>query len=178
MDGLDNNPTEELSSNLEIEIDSSAKPSIRFRAAGFWVRWLAFMIDLAVIASINAVIWNLLMPAADPATWGYKLFHINALFLGITGGAYFVLMTYFYQQTLGKMIMGIKVIQRSGDRLSWITVISRELVSRSLSQLLGLNLGYLVCCFQKEKRCIHDLLCDTWVVYEKEASPATFIVVK
>lgn len=138
--------------------------------AGFWVRLLAFIIDLLIITGLNSIIWDSLLPAAASRSFIYTILHVNSLFLGITGAVYFILMTRFFQQTLGKMIVGIKVIQRNGEPLSWVTVIFRELVARSLSQLMGLNLGYIVCWFNPEKRCVHDYLSDTWVVYENPES--------
>ena len=145
-----------------------------YRAAGFWIRLLAFAIDLGVIACLNAILWESILPQQ---LFIYKIIQTNALFLGLTGLAYFILMTHYFQQTLGKMITGIQVIQRSGKPLSWTTVIFRELVGRSLSQLMGLNLGYLFCWFNSEKRCLHDLLSDTWVVHVKPESHPGYIAV-
>ncbi len=153
------------------------KPS-RYRAAGFWIRLLAFLIDLLVITGLNAIIWDTLLPVATQPSFLYQVLHTNMLFLGLTGAAYFILMTRYFQQTLGKMIVGIKVVQRSGEPLSWITVIFRELVARSLSQIMGLNLGYMVCWFNAEKRCAHDFLSDTWVVYEKPMGDSLYILVE
>ncbi len=172
---------------LELEVDaqrqSLASPGpdtgvTMYRAAGFWIRLCAFIIDLLVIGGLNAIIWELLLPAGPKTGFINEILHVNALFLGVTGALYFILMTHYFQQTLGKMIAGIKVIQRSGEPLSWITVIFRELVARTLSQIMGLNLGYIVCWFNAEKRCVHDLLSDTWVVYEKTQSEPGYIAVK
>jgi uncharacterized RDD family membrane protein YckC len=68
------------------------------------------------------------------------------------------------------MITGIKVIRAGDTPLDWYTVIFRELVARSLSQMLGLYLGYVFCWFNHDKQCLHDLLSDTWVVH---VSPRT-----
>lgn len=149
-----------------------------YRVAGFWTRLLAFSIDMLVVAALNSIIWNALSLNTSTTGLPYKLLHVNSLFLGITGAAYFIIMTRYYQQTLGKMILGIKVVQRSNKPLSWITVIFRELVARSLSQLMGLYLGYIVCWFNREKRCAHDYLSDTWVVYEKSTYENHSIVVE
>lgn len=150
---------------------------VMYRAAGFWVRVCAFIVDLIVIAALNTIIWRLLLPVSPEQGFIWELLHVNELFLGITGVIYFILMTYYFQQTLGKMILGIKVVQADGERLSLITVVFRELVARSLSQLMGLNLGYIVCWFNAEKRCAHDFLSDTWVVYEKERSDTGYIAI-
>ncbi|MGS0764779.1 RDD family protein [Syntrophomonas curvata] len=141
-----------------------------YPVAGFWIRLLAFSIDLLIVTGLNSLLWNFLLPTEAGISLFHKIINVNSLFLGITGSVYFILMTRYFQQTLGKMIVGIKVIQRSGEPLSWVTVIFRELVARSLSQLMGLNLGYIVCWFNPGKRCVHDYLSDTWVVYENPDS--------
>lgn len=154
------------------------KTTTFYRAAGFWIRLLAFAIDLAVIACLNSIIWDAIFPPAAQNSFFYGIIQRNTLFLGLTGAVYFILMTHYFQQTLGKMITGIKVVQRSGAPLSWTTVIFRELVARSLSQLMGLNLGYVFCWFNSEKRCLHDYLSDTWVVHDNRSGHEGFIAVE
>ena len=148
-----------------------------YRVAGFWIRVVAFVIDLAVIACLNAIIWDPILPTATRQSVIYEIININNLFLGITGASYFILMTHYFQQTLGKMITGIKVIQAGGAPLNWSTVIFRELVARSLSQMLGLYLGYFFCWFNADKRCLHDLLSDTWVVHVKPQTQAGLLAI-
>ncbi|HPT70340.1 MAG TPA: RDD family protein [Syntrophomonas sp.] len=138
-----------------------------YRVAGFWIRALAFMIDLGVIACLNGIVFHALFSDHAQLSPIYKIININSLFLGITGAIYFVLMTYYFQQTLGKMITGIKVIQAGNTPLDWTTVVFRELVGRSVSQMLGLYLGYIFCWFNRDKQCLHDMLSDTWVVHIK-----------
>lgn len=152
----DNNSTP---STLNLENDQY------YRVAGFWIRTLAFLIDLGVIACLNGIVFHSLLPDYAQLSTIYKIININNLFLGLTGAIYFVLMTYYFQQTLGKMITGIKVIQAGDTPLDWTTVVFRELVARSLSQMLGLYLGYIFCWFNRDKQCLHDLLSDTWVVH-------------
>lgn len=158
-------------------IIAEEKHKTLYRAAGFWIRLLAFAIDLGIIACLNAIIWDAILPVGVKQVFIYELIQTNTLFLGLTGIAYFILMTHYFQQTLGKMITGIQVIQRSGQPLSWTTVIFRELVGRSLSQLMGLNLGYLFCWFNSDKRCLHDFLSDTWVVHVNPQSHPGYIAV-
>lgn len=158
-------------------IIEEGKTSTLYRAAGFWIRLLAFAIDLGVIACLNAILWDAILPGGVKQLFIYEIIKTNTLFLGLTGIAYFILMTYYFQQTLGKMITGIQVIQRSGEPLSWTSVIFRELVGRSLSQLMGLNLGYLFSWFNSDKRCLHDFLSDTWVVHVKPESHPGYIAV-
>ena len=164
-------------SNNDIEAAPAVQETPLYRVAGFWIRLVAFAIDLVVIACLNAIIWNPILPDATRQSVIYEIININNLFLGITGVSYFILMTHYFQQTLGKMITGIKVIQASGAPLTWSTVIFRELIARSLSQMLGLYLGYVFCWFNTDKRCLHDFLSDTWVVHVKPQTRAGFLAV-
>jgi len=156
LNANENNPT---TTTLDHE------PEQYYRVAGFWIRTLAFFIDLGVIACLNGILFHILGPAQTEHTSVYKFIRLNDLFLGITGAAYFIIMTRYFQQTLGKMIAGIKVIQAGDQPLTWQAVIFRELVARSLSQMLGLYLGYIFCWFNRDKQCLHDMLSDTWVVH-------------
>jgi len=138
---------------------------ITLRAVGFWTRFLAFIIDLLVIAMSSQVFFRLVWPPGLETTTIKSFILINSLFPGILGSLYFVLMTMYFGQTLGKMIMGIKVIRKDGHPLSWLTVIMREVAGRILAQLLGTYLGYLVCAFHPQKQGLSDILGDTYVVY-------------
>lgn len=139
-----------------------------YRVVGFWVRFWAFLIDLAVIGMSSRVLFGGL--AANYETV-QSFIMINTLFVGIWGAAYLVIMTALWGQTLGKMIFGIRVVQENGAPITWQTAIMRELIGRIISQLLGTNLGYLVCAFHPQKRAVHDIISDTYVVYIEEERP-------
>lgn len=143
--------------------------------AAFGTRFWAFVIDLAVIGLLNALLANLLGIAGGATEWYENYCTTNFVFLGITGSLYFVLMTRFYRQTLGKMMMGISVVKKSGPELDWTTVIFRELIGRTLSQLCGSWLGYLVGLFTPRHVTIHDLLADTYVVKEQFSLERGFV---
>ncbi len=146
-----------------------------FCLAGFWPRFWAFLIDIAVIGVSSQAAFGLVWPGGleNNTVQAYVLY--NSLFPGIWGVAYLILMTGFYGQTLGKMIIGIKVIQTDGNPLNWPTVMIRELVGRILSQLLGTYLGYLVCAVHPRKQAVHDLISDTCVVYDPDLQRSRWI---
>ena len=136
-----------------------------FRAAGFWTRFAAFLFDLFVIGMSSRIFFDLVWPSGLETTAVQSFILVNALFPGIWGSLYFVFMTKYFGQTLGKMIMGVRVVSRDGHPLSWTTVIVREVVGRILAQLLGSYLGYLVCAFHPRKQGLTDIISDTYVVY-------------
>ncbi|MDX1771960.1 MAG: RDD family protein, partial [Planococcaceae bacterium] len=100
------------------------------KPAGFWTRFWAYLIDLIVISSITSIFvyplfrifeWDL-----QGTTWYAPIGIITSLIFYL----YFVLMTLFLKQTVGKMIFGIRVISIKQDKLSFSTILFREWIGR------------------------------------------------
>lgn len=134
-----------------------------YRLAGFWTRFLAYIIDLLTIGAISGII---LRGYQDK----YAFLSLTAASVGIIGIVYFLVMTKKLNQTLGKMILGIKVIRTDNQELDWKTLIYREGIGRFISQLLGLNLGYIWSGFHPKKQAWHDMISDTYVVFVDEVA--------
>ncbi|PTH69176.1 RDD family protein, partial [Staphylococcus agnetis] len=79
---------------------------------------------------------------------------------------YFVLMTKYFQQTLGKMILGIKVYRKDLKKPLWSDVIFREWIGRIISNIL-LGLPYLAVFFTPKHIGVHDYFADTVVIKNK-----------
>jgi uncharacterized RDD family membrane protein YckC len=62
------------------------------------------------------------------------------------------------------MLMGIRVISTEGE-LTFLNVCYRETIGRYFSTVI-LYVGYIVVGVDSQKRGIHDMLCDTRVVYK------------
>lgn len=154
--------TKEINSQHSEGFNQSAS----YRLAGFWIRFWAFLIDLAVIAMSGKILLIVIWPAGLENNIVQSFITINAFFVGAWGAAYLIIMTAVWGQTVGKMLMGIRVMQTDGNKVSWQTAVIRELVGRPLAQLFGSNLGYLICPFHPNKQAVHDLISDTYVVYE------------
>ena len=60
--------------------------------------------------------------------------------------------------------MKIKVCKEHEEKLPIIDVIYRETIGRYLSGLI-LCIGYILIAFDNRKRALHDMLCDTVVIY-------------
>ena len=91
----------------------------------------------------------------------FSTYKLTALILLL---AYFTLMTKYLQQTVGKMIMGIKVVPKEGEHLTWGAVVFREVFGRFISKML--LIPYLLPVFMPKKEALHDLFADTYVVHE------------
>lgn len=99
-------------------------------------------------------------PLTNPILFKFSIWDI---FLYLLGVLYFVTITYFTGRTLGKRLLNLKVISSSGENLTFMNVLYRETIGRYLSSLMCL--GYLLIGVDSQKRGLHDILCDTRVVY-------------
>lgn len=133
------------------------------RCAGFFVRLAAYCIDaLVASAAAFAVRAAFMLVNADLSNilFSYSLPDILA-YIAFT--AYFVLLTKLCGTTLGKMAFRLKVVMSDGASISWLTAVYRETIGKYLNSLLCI--GYIVLAVDSKKRGIHDMLCDTLVVY-------------
>lgn len=128
--------------------------------AGFFLRLVAFVIDLVLIGSLNAILAPLFTDQAVVKNLVAILVYL----------AYFVLTTGFTKgQTLGKMILGLKVVRVDGKELNWADVFFREACCRLILKIV-LPL-YLLAGVTDKKQHLGDLICDTMVIkaaYEQE----------
>ncbi|MFS0636659.1 RDD family protein [Mesobacillus foraminis] len=134
-----------------------------YRYAGFWMRLWAYLLDLIVIGSLNRLlIYPVFRAIGIPLDKG--IFEPAGIVTAIIFYLYFVLMTKYFGQTIGKMVFGLKVVPLKGISLSWGTVLFREWVGRFISGFI--MIAYIVVAFLPKKQGIHDLFADTTVIHE------------
>lgn len=134
--------------------------------AGFFLRFWAYLIDLAITSAATAAVVTpiFLLLSLPIGTEALSIYGITKLVLFLL---YFVLMTKFTNgQTLGKMILGLRVISATEETLTWGTVLFREGVGRYILKTIPGGLLYLVTAFTPKKQGIADLFSDTFVVKE------------
>jgi uncharacterized RDD family membrane protein YckC len=135
---------------------------------GFWMRFWAYLLDLIVISSIGRLIVYPIFRALDLSLMKDDMFAPISILSAIIFYGYFVLMTRYFGQTLGKMAFGLKVIELDGKPLQWSTILFRELIGRFISA--SFIVLYIVVAFTNKKQGIHDLFADTTVIREKRAA--------
>ena len=142
--------------------------------AGFWVRLAAYLIDSMIVflglLVVRLILSGVVSAAKDTVLGGNLLFQYNLkdIVLYILEALYFILFTYYTGTTLGKKVMNLKVVRADGeDKLSLFTVIYRETIGRFLCSFIA-GIGYLMVGIDSEKRGLHDILCDTRVIYAKK----------
>ncbi|MEQ2527022.1 RDD family protein [Bacillaceae bacterium CLA-AA-H227] len=147
----------------ETHLQLSQQENLKF--AGFWMRFWAYLLDLVVIGSINRLLINPAFRALDIDLNAFSIFAPITIATAITFFAYFVLMTKYFGQTLGKMVFGLKVVPLKGNKLSWGTIIFREWIGRFISTTVWIS--YAIVAFLPKKQGLHDLFSDTSVIHER-----------
>ncbi|MDF2788828.1 MAG: hypothetical protein K0S80_1926 [Neobacillus sp.] len=135
---------------------------VPIRFAGFWMRFWAYLLDLIVIGSIERLIINPLFRILEIPLVEFNMFAPISIASAIIFYLYFVLMTKYFNQTLGKMVFGLRVVDLKSEKLSWGTILFREWIGRFISATIVV--GYIVVAFLPKKQGLHDLFTDTSVI--------------
>lgn len=139
--------------------------------AGFWLRGVAFLVDLGVVGMLveaGAILVGLavrigggISSAPEPGLdWLEGV--ATTLFAALTAVGYFTLFVGWGGQTPGKMLLHLKVIRTTGGEVGYW----RALV-RWVGQCIGLvplGLGFLLVGISRRKQGLHDKLAGTCVV--------------
>ncbi len=145
--------------------------------AGFWRRAVALMIDSFIISIPCTIVYAMIMGAqalrlsarhTSAADSDIALAMIGSIILmqvlvAAIFWLYFALMESGKgQATLGKKIMGIKVVGADGGRISFARATGRTF-GKYVSYMI-LNFGYYMAGYTKKRQALHDLMADTYVV--------------
>jgi uncharacterized RDD family membrane protein YckC len=129
--------------------------SVESQPAGFWIRFLARLIDWLFVMLIFSFLISVIGVPDIP--------EISLLILTILNYSYFAIMTKSRGQTLGKMAFGIQVVDSQGNIPSLRIVLLREILYKELSAL-PLLLGYAWAGWDINKKAWHDHFARTFVI--------------
>jgi uncharacterized RDD family membrane protein YckC len=131
--------------------------------AGFWIRFVAVMIDAVVLLVAQGILfgtgWIL---TSGTMAGGMALKGVVNLFGTLIGAAYGIGFHWRWGQTVGKMALQIKVVSMDGGPLSLGQATGRYFAT-FLSALI-LCIGFIMAGIRSDKRALHDLLAGTRVV--------------
>ena len=138
------------------------------RPAGFWIRTAARIIDGLTLLAAGAILAALLFQenyfsgflTGDGSAW--RSVDTLAVLLEV---AYMTVLVGALAGTVGKLLLGMRVVRTDGSRVSYRLAFARY-IAQYLSLLL-FGIGYLLIAFRQDKRGLHDLICDTAVVIVK-----------
>lgn len=140
--------------------------------AGFWKRVAAYLVDYVLLTVVSAVVGGIIGAGLGLAMAGggssQSLIESAAqgvgmlLGMGISVAYYAAFHSSRGGATLGKMVVGIKVVRSDGERISLLRAIGRYFAA--ILSGLTLCIGYLMAAFTDRKQTLHDMICDTLVV--------------
>jgi len=150
-------------------------PVAGMRYAGFWIRFLASLIDSIILGTVTKTLqyalfpslgvvtapapganpWEMLGPQLAKLGWAFLVSTVVSLtystwFMGALGA------------TPGLMALGLKVVRPNGSPIGYGRALARYFAAMLSGITLGI--GYLLIAFDPEKRALHDMICDTRVI--------------
>lgn len=142
-----------------------AEPWPEQKYGGFWIRFLAYLID-SLILGVGFVAIVMLL-----GMMGLELFSPVLIFAVVAILYWAGMHASGRQATYGKALLGLKVTGTIGDRISFVKALVRE-VAKILSTLTFL-IGYILAGLTKRKQALHDFIASTQVV---RAEPGHVVV--
>lgn len=151
--------------------------SLQFQLAGLGSRTAAFIIDQLILTMINIIILIILfiIVVGAPNTAFYLATEVESITIAITIIALFLLnWGYFFAyeyfsggRTIGKKIIGIRVIQENGHSITLLSSFIRNLLR--IIDMLPANyfLGIIMVFFHSKHKRVGDLVAGTIVVHER-----------
>jgi len=144
------------------------EPGETVRFAGFWMRFWAYLADLLVVFSLNGILLSPFAFINDGLPIEIGFWTVSGIVGSLVFYLYFLLMTRFFSQTLGKMIFGLKVVREDFTALTWSDLMFREIVGRFFHRVFSFTfLLYIMVGFTNQKQGLHDIVGNTRVVLEK-----------
>jgi len=135
---------------------------------GFWIRFVATLID-AIILTIGLIFFAGFTFLFFGSTFGAAA-AFSVLFLIIFGAIILILIykplmeASDYQATFGKSILGMKVVDQNGQKITMTSSFLRTILHIIGAQAFLLCLGVVMIGFTEYKQGLHDILANTYVV--------------
>jgi uncharacterized RDD family membrane protein YckC len=130
--------------------------------AGFWIRFVAVLIDGIALFLVNSVISFMLFGTMISTRPDMSRLAVSEAVSITLGCAYYVFFWTRFGATPGKMVLKLKVVTAQGGPLS----VGRAL-GRYFAYILSaftLCIGYIIAGFDSQKRALHDHICGTRVI--------------
>ncbi len=158
---------------------TTAFPPLRY--AGFWLRFVAYVIDGMIVGGVFLIIFGFLAavtgigstlrnirPGDDPgdvvALLGVTfIFAILGIALVGVWLYYALLESSSWQGTLGKKVLGLAVTDTEGRRISFGRASGRYF-AKFVTNLIPLFIGYILAGFTERKQAIHDMIAGCLVL--------------
>ena len=132
---------------------------ISTRPAGFWIRAVAALIDFAVIGLVHLSFKLIGAKIVGPDVESLAAF--RTFFTLVFAGAYTTVLHALGGQTIGKVIVGVRVVVGDGEPPPLGTALLRYLAYFASAGIF--TLGFVMAGLRRDKRALHDLIAGTRV---------------
>jgi len=150
--------------------------------AGFWVRIASILVDILLISVIIFILFIILVFIGYPYSTSevflkfflYGILPINVLLSFI----YYVYLNANGNQTAGKKLFGLMVVNRENQPISIAVSFFRTIVFILDSVIYGI--GHLLMLFTKKKQTLHDIISKTYVInweHKNRSGSRVFMVI-
>jgi uncharacterized RDD family membrane protein YckC len=141
---------------MKYEINSSTQ------YAGFWIRVGACCIDVIILLIPNLLVSFLLKATQNEAGAAELEIFDGFLHIMIWWIYFAVLHSSNWQATIGKKVLGLKVVDKNGGRISFGKATGRYF-AQFLSHLIFF-MGFMMVGWTKKKQGLHDKIAGTLVI--------------
>ncbi len=166
---------------MENTIYEQSKPQVEY--AGFWWRFLAYIIDDLLIGAVSWIFALPILAIFGISMYSFKEAGMNPddaemlilpiILASISIGMIAMVLQWLYfslmesskhQGTLGKIVLKIKVTDVEGNRISFARATGRYF-GKILSGMI-MMIGYIMAGFTEKKQALHDMLASCYVIKE------------
>jgi len=154
--------------------------SLMYPYAGFWLRFIAYLIDSIILWIVAApILIFLAVMMGVGAALGHAGDHPEDFFAasGMVAFIFFFVVIFFggswlyfalmesstWQATLGKKAIGLVVTDMQGRRLSFAHATGR-FFAKIVTGMIPLAIGYIMAGFTEKKQALHDFIAGTLVL--------------
>ncbi len=130
--------------------------------AGFDLRLLATVTDWFIIVGSILTIDLFYILLTNNQTQIVKLLVYSIAISPILKFGYQVIMEFYWQATLGKKLLNIKVTNLNGKKANSYAIIIRNL--SKIVSIVPFFMGYLYSFFNKKQQCLHDIMPVLWLL--------------
>ena len=146
--------------------------------AGFWIRFVAFLIDGLILMVMMSVIIGI---GGAVAAVGLRLdrqksedeYAILIIIGGLLAVVVAIAIGWLYEAlmtsgrhgaTFGKRALGLRIVRADGAPLSFGRATGRHFLKAMITPMVPFAVGYLLAAFTNGKRALHDFMADTFVI--------------
>lgn len=123
---------------------------------GFWRRFGAAFLDGLLFGLPLSLLLSIILGGEE-----------NEYLIEVITFLYFLLLPLFWNgYTIGKKIMGIRIVKMNGENVGISNMLLRELVGRLIYIItfgIGIIVSAIMVAAREDKRSIHDLIAGTYV---------------